>query len=1065
MCWRRTGDAAATAPGTGLGFPRWLSAKTLQCNTPNVRVRLLGPVSAEVDGARLNLGGLKQRAVFALLALNAGHVVSLDRLVQELWSDQPPSRSTLTLQSYISRLRRILSSAATNRGTGPQILTRPPGWILTVDSTEVDTVHFADLVNEARQLLGGGLAADPSRASERLQTALGLWYGAALADLESISFAREEAARLDEIRLSAVELLLEARLARGESGSVAEEARRFVDTNPFRERAWCALMLGLYRCGRQSEAIAAAAELRRVLADELGLDLSPEVQNLRQLILRQDPGLNWVDTWNQGTAPQSKSAASPQQAAVAPAPATPSLGQQLLVGRTDVLSTLDECVTAAADGRGRLLVLNAPAGCGKSTMLDALAQRMRDASGVVVRGGGAGSGAMPPLWPWVSIARQLATSGASNEDSHVGVAIGTALELLEPDTPATRSGGEEDAQLARTRLYRSVIDMLAAVRSRGPMAVLFDDAHWIDPDTLTLLSLAVDALAGSGVLFALAARSDEAGSADVAERISSTRREIMTSVPLRAFVDSEVAELVNHISGDEADPAVAVTICERTAGNPLFVTEMVRLLSSERRLDAKGVAASLPGEVRDVLRRRLNRLPEQTVALLTVAGAVHGSADVPLLSEVTGLDTETVLDGCESAMVAGLLVEDEGRPDRFALSHDLVRQTLEESLSRARQVRLHARIAAAIEASGTHSPEQTVALARHLTIAAPLVGPAAAVPYLVAASDDALTRFANEQAEQNLHEALALVARVLDPGERSSLEGPLRGRLALLEANVRGIGATPTSAQGHEPSVSVAPPTTPEATAGWLGAMVMASISGDMRGAVLSAQNVLEMELPPIGEASARFVLGFTSSLLGHPEVASVQFCALEELFAAGLDMDMPGTFSIPVAASIHEALLAHVAGDEAAAGVHLTAARARSHGLDRSLVLVEQGCSWVAAMRGDATEAHVHATACMEIAQRLSYPIYNLSGQLIDAWADVTTGDASRLHVADASCADIVATDLRMLTPFYLLLCAEAHAAIGDVSAARNLVRQSRAVSATSGDVLIGPRLAVFADGLVPSG
>ena len=225
------------------------------------------------------------------------------------------------------------------------------------------------------------------------------------------------------------------------------------------------------------------------------------------------------------------------------------------------------------------------------------------------------------------------------------------------------------------------------------------------------------------------------------------------------------------------------------------------------------------------------------------------------------------------------------------------------------------------------------------------------------------------------------------------------------------------------------------------------------------------MELPPIGEASARFVLGFTSSLLGHAEVASVQFCALEELFAAGLDVDIPGTFSIPVAASIHEALLAHVVGDEAAADVHLTAARARSHGLDRSLVLVEQGCSWVAAMRGDAIEAHVHAGACMEIAQRLSYPIYNLSGQLIDAWADVTTGDASRLGVADASCADILATDLRMLTPFYLLLCAEAHAAIGDGSAARNLVRQSRAVSATSGDVLIGPRLAIFAGRLVPSG
>jgi hypothetical protein len=181
--------------------------------------------------------------------------------------------------------------------------------------------------------------------------------------------------------------------------------------------------------------------------------------------------------------------------------------------------------------------------------------------------------------------------------------------------------------------------------------------------------------------------------------------------------------------------------------------------------------------------------------------------------------------------------------------------------------------------------------------------------------------------------------------------------------------------------------------------------------------------------------------------------------------MDIPGTFSIPVAASIHEALLAHVVGDEAAADAHLTVARARSDGADRSLVLVEQGCSWVAAMRGDAIEAHVHATACMEIARRLSYPIYDLAGQLIDAWADVTAGDGSRLQAADASCGDIVAMDLRMLIPFYLLLCAEAHAAIGDGAAARTLVRQSRAVSAASGDVLIGPRLAVFAGGLVPSG
>ena len=146
----------------------------------------------------------------------------------------------------------------------------------------------------------------------------------------------------------------------------------------------------------------------------------------------------------------------------------------------------------------------------------------------------------------------------------------------------------------------------------------------------------------------------------------------------------------------------------------------------------------------------------------------------------------------------------------------------------------------------------------------------------------------------------------------------------------------------------------------------MASISGDMRGVVLGAEDVLETELPPIGEASARFVLGFTSSLLGHAEVASVQFCALEKLIRRRARRGHPRHLLDPRSGEHSRgASRSRVPGDEAAADVHLTAARARSHGLDRSLVLVEQGCSWVAAMRGDAIEAQVHATAWMEIARR----------------------------------------------------------------------------------------------------
>src|SRR5215210_3804743 len=175
-----------------------------------MRVMLLGPVAAAAGGMELTLGGLKQRAVFALLALNAGRVVPLDRLVDELWSDEPPSRATLALQSYVSRLRRVLASAQEGGAQVPTIETRAPGWLLTLAPEHVDAMRFTSLVGQARRLLATGDADDAAQAAGHLQTGLDLWVGDALTDLESLPFAREEAARLNDLRLSAMELRLEA---------------------------------------------------------------------------------------------------------------------------------------------------------------------------------------------------------------------------------------------------------------------------------------------------------------------------------------------------------------------------------------------------------------------------------------------------------------------------------------------------------------------------------------------------------------------------------------------------------------------------------------------------------------------------------------------------------------------------------------------------------------------------------------------------------------------------------------------------------------------------------------
>jgi len=180
-------------------------------------VRLLGPISAETHGVRLRLGSRKQRAVFALLALQVNSPVALDRLVDELWHDEPPAQATLSLQSYISRLRRTISEAQPEGQSAqqladqsvPRILTRPPGWALMMPADHVDAVRFVDLAREGSSLLE---EAEVALGAVKLREALALWTGDALADLDDMPFAVGEKARLEELRVSAMESLLWADL-------------------------------------------------------------------------------------------------------------------------------------------------------------------------------------------------------------------------------------------------------------------------------------------------------------------------------------------------------------------------------------------------------------------------------------------------------------------------------------------------------------------------------------------------------------------------------------------------------------------------------------------------------------------------------------------------------------------------------------------------------------------------------------------------------------------------------------------------------------------------------------
>jgi DNA-binding SARP family transcriptional activator len=241
-----------------------------------IEFRILGPLEVVGDDGPIALGGQKQRALLGLLLVHAGEVVATDRLITDLWGEQPPRTATTSLQNFISQLRKLL---------GPGVLeTKPPGYVLRVDPEGFDLARFERRVAEAR-------GAVPAERAQRLRDALALWRGSPLADLAFETFAQGEIRRLEELRLDALEARIDADLDLGAGGELVGELESLVVQFPLRERLRAQLMLALYRAGRQADAIQAYHDARRVLVEELGVEPGPALKQVYTSILRQERSL------------------------------------------------------------------------------------------------------------------------------------------------------------------------------------------------------------------------------------------------------------------------------------------------------------------------------------------------------------------------------------------------------------------------------------------------------------------------------------------------------------------------------------------------------------------------------------------------------------------------------------------------------------------------------------------------------------------------------------------------------------------------------------------------------
>jgi predicted ATPase/DNA-binding SARP family transcriptional activator len=301
---------------------------------------ILGPLEVRDGPALVRVPGARERALLADLLVNPGRVVSADRLVEDLWGDDPPGNPANTLQGRVSALRRALGSA----GSG-LVVTRPPGYVIELDPAQVDAGRFEGLVAGAGRVVG-------AEAARLLGEALGLWRGPALAEFADRPWAQAEAARLEELRLAAVEALAELRLAAGEHAGLVGELEGLVAAQPTRERLGGLLMVALYRSGRQADALEVYQATRAVLAEELGIDPGPELQRLHHQILVQDPALE---------------AATPLKEP------RHNLPERLtsLVGRSEELREVAKLVE-----QYRLVTVTGPGGAGKTSLAVELARRL-----------------------------------------------------------------------------------------------------------------------------------------------------------------------------------------------------------------------------------------------------------------------------------------------------------------------------------------------------------------------------------------------------------------------------------------------------------------------------------------------------------------------------------------------------------------------------------------------------------------------------------------------------------------------------------------------------------------
>jgi DNA-binding SARP family transcriptional activator len=748
-----------------------------------LEVRVLGPIELSWQGRPLEVGGIKTRALIARLLIDRNITVSVDRLLEDIWTSNEGEGAEIALRSTVSRLRKRLRDAGVEHDL---IVTRPPGYVLEVERAQIDVARFETMVAEGRSLLASDQA---ERAVAVLQEGLALWRGPAFGEVRDESFAQAESRRLEELRLSATETRVQAELILGRHNDLVGELESLTRANPMREALWGQRMLALYRAGRQGEALRVYQELRTMLVDEMGIDPGPEVAQLEQEILAQRPELMWQAP-PMGAVPEVGAPLAPP--VEVPEPDTTESSDALFVGRTSELDEVRRWWAQVRRGGPTLLLIAGDPGIGKTRLTQRLVEELHSQNSIVLWG----RCDEDPVGPYQPFAEALGRYFQTLPTATIAAMpawrlteLARLILKLRKFAPPRDTGDAVDPSTERFRFFEAVADMLSELSSDHRVLVVLDDLHWADRPTLLLLRhLLRNSDASGPAVIGLYRDSDVDPDHALKDFLTDLRTEIPPArLTLRGLSQGAVQELVN--SQGSSDLGIAQRLFDMTDGNPLMVDELIHQIGfgAEAAVDGQSPIPpelGTPEAVKELVARRVSRLPEEVIQFLWAAAVAGPEFEASIVATAAGLSPEERLDAIDRAVESRLTREIGDGLDRYAFTHSLMRDAIYDELLRGRRVRLHHKIASAIEEAHPDAKEQYLnELAHHFCMGAELADADKAVEYAFAAGERAARLLAFE-------EAVGHYTRGMEVAERFGKQGPATrcdALLALAEAQ-KGAG-------------------------------------------------------------------------------------------------------------------------------------------------------------------------------------------------------------------------------------------------------------------------------------